>query len=447
MEITKFFNNEFRQFANYDNSTSLPSLMDGLKVTERKLLYAFIHHIGPNKIVVDKAGMRAADLTKYHHGAGNMMGVLVNMNQDFPGSNNLPLFKKSGQFGTRIDHDASSERYISTTLGSAHKKLFDPADNLFLKKQYDDGDEIEPEFFLPKLPLLLINGSKGTGNGYASHVLSYDPNEIKTAVEEVLATGLVQTKLTPFLNGYHGSVSKDHTTGQVTFEGSFERKGANTIIITELTPSRQMQSYKEILKELLQKQGKTQDLPPLIKDFENESTEAGWRFIIDVPRSTAQMSDQELAKMFKLTERQTENLTVWLPNGKLKRFPNTESLIEAWVGYRLGYYEERRQDQLSRQNEELKWLKTKMQFIKWWNHSAEFLVTLKKVDLRHQVSQLTLNEDYIDRLLSIRISNLGLEEVQELEKDIMKITKLIEALELTTNKKMMVKELKELKLE
>lgn len=454
--VSEFINGRFKEYVGYDNYRNIPHLMDGLKPTQRKVLFAFIEDIGHNTIVVDKAGMRAADISKYHHGATSMIGVLINMNQDFPGTNNLPLFDKEGQFGTRLKHEASSERYISTSLNDSYKKLFDADDGHILRDLYDDGDRIEPKFYLPKLPLLLINGSKGTGNGYASNVLSYDVNEIRQAVTEVLKTGLVQTKLTPFLNGYQGSISKDHATGQVTFEGEFERKGANTIIITELTPSMQLTDYKEHLNYLAtglkkNKEGKYEKedgFVPLIKDYENESTEEGWKFIIDAPRATVAMTDQEILKLFKLTDRDTENLTVRLPNDKLKRFASVESLIEEWVRLRLEFYEERRLDKIQRmRNDQLPWLKVKLNFIHWWNQNAQTLVVLKKKDLEEKIAEdITTNDGYIARLLAIRISNLGVDEIDELKKDIEKIEKEIQALETTTNKKMMEREIKEIKL-
>lgn len=449
MKIEHFINTDFRDFMNYDNKRSLPNIMDGMKITQRKLLYTFIEHIGNQTIVVDKAGMRAADVTNYKHGAKSAIDVLVNMNQDFPGTNNMPWFDKEGQFGTRLCHKASSERYISTKLGETYKKMFDPEDDHILSYQYDKGDKIEPLFYLPKLPMLLINGSMGTGNGYASSVLQYAPAEVKQAVEEVLKTGVVQTKLTPFLEGYYGSVSKDHDTGQVTFEGSIERVGSNKIIIHELTPGREMADYREVLNQLMiDKTGPMKDAPPLVKDYDNESTEDGFKFVLDVPRSVLQMSDEELLVKLKLIQRETENLTVWMPNGKLKKFATVEDLIVEWVNLRLGYYEERRLNQIARIAEELEWLSVKAMFIKWWNANSGDLVKLKKAELNTAITvHVTKNVDYISRLLSIRISNLGLEEVEELEKEIQKIYDKKQALQNTTNKKIMISEVKSIKLD
>jgi DNA topoisomerase-2 len=449
MKIADFIDSQFREYANYDNDRSLPHIMDGLKTTQRKALHAFVEHIGHGTIVCDKAGMRAAEVTKYKHGATSMIGVLINMNQDFPGSNNMPLFDKEGQFGTRLNHKASSERYISTKLGDTFKTMFDPEDNFILENQFDQGDKIEPLFYLPKLPMLLINGSDGTGNGYASTVLQYDAKDVKTAVEEVLKTGVVQTPLTPYLNGYYGAISKDHASGQVTFEGQIERVGANKIIIHELTPNRQLADYKAILNALVvDKTGPNKDLPPMIKDYDNESTEDEWKFVLDVPRSTMQLTDDELLLKLKLIERQTENLTVWLPNGKLKRFSSVEMLIQEWVQLRLEYYEMRRRNQIVRLKADLDWLVTKANFIRWWNKESSSMVTLKKEAMKDCIRlSVTKNEDYIDRLLSIRISNLGLEEVETLMKELEKAEAKVKTLEGTTNKKMMSSEVKALKLD
>jgi DNA topoisomerase-2 len=297
--------------------------------------------------------------------------------------------------------------------------------------------------------MLLINGSDGTGNGYASTVLQYDAKDVKTAVEEVLKTGVVQTPLTPFLKGYYGAISKDHASGQVVFEGQIERVGANKIIIHELTPNRQLADYKAILNALvIDKTGPNKDLPPFIKDYDNESTEDEWKFVLDVPRSTMQLSDEELLVKLKLIERQTENLTVWLPSGKLKRFSSVEMLIQEWVELRLRYYEVRRLDQIERLKVELDWLNTKAAFIRWWNKNSSELVTLKKDALRTAiVVHVTKNEDQIALLLNIRISNLGLEEVEALTKEIEKVEVKVKTLESTTNKKMMSSEVKALKLD
>lgn len=444
MKVADFINTDFKAYVEYDNQRKLPNIMDGQMITRRKLLYAFIEDIGTKSIVVDKAGMRAASVTMYRHGATSMIGALIDMSKDYIGTNNLPLFKKEGQFGTRMSHKPSSERYISTRLSSVFNKLFDTDDNHILEYQYDGGDRIEPLTYVPKLPLILINGAQGTGNGYACNILSYEINDIKQSVEEVLETGLVQNKLTPYYEGYQGEISKNHVTGQVTFEGVFERKNATTIIITELPPSMQLEKYKSILNDLMEstKDKKGEVVAPLIKDYENESTEDGWRFIIDCPRSTTALTDDELMSAFKLIERDTETIAAWSPNGKkILRPSSIEALIETWVKLRLEFYEMRRLNKISRYNIDLDWLNVKRQFIEWWNANSTVLVVLKKSALLEEIKKnITDNDGYVNRLLSIQVRNLGSDEVGELVKEISKIESDRKKMENTTNKKMMSKE-------
>ena len=425
MKVSDFINNEFKGYVHYDNTRNIPNLMDGQKTTQRKILFAFIEDIGNQSIVCDKAGMRCADISYYHHGATSMIETLINMNKDYVGTNNMPLFTKKGQFGTRMKHEASSERYISTRLSGVFNKLFEADDNYILEYQYDRGYKIEPVTYIPKLPLILINGSNGTGNGYASNIFSYEINDIKQAVQEVLQTGLVQNKLTPYFEGYQGDIVKDHVSGQVTYTGVIERVSSTKLIISELPPSMELAKYKDILNDLMETTKNKKDdstIPAFIKDYDNESTEESWRFIIDCPRSTTALTDEELLLKFKLIEKDTETIVTWLPNGKIKRFSNIEDLITTWVELRLEYYEKRRLNKISRYDVDLEWLKVKMNFISWWNNNSMSLISLKKNDLKERiVNDVTNKEDFINRLLSIQIRNLGLEEVNELDKEINKI--------------------------
>lgn len=439
MKIAKFIDKQWRDYANYDNFRSLPHIMDGQKITERKILYAFINFIGQDKIVCDKAGMRAADVSNYHHGATSMIGVLIGMNQDYPGANNLPLFEKHGQFGTRLNHKASSERYISTKLNDTYKKLFNPDDNFILEKQFDQGNEIEPKYYLPKLPLLLLNGSRGVGNGYSSLIMSYEIGDVKKAIQEVLKFGKVQNKLTPYIRDYEGGVSKNHDTQQITFEGNLKIQNTTTIIIDELTPSLDLAKYKEILNDLVDRK--------IIKDYENESTENEWKFIIDCPRTTTAIPLDKLLVMFKLIEKETETVVCWKPDGKLGVYSNVESMLEAWVVYRLDYYQARRLNKIERYDEELIWLTIKRMFIVYWNNKSTELVRMNSKELFSDIKYaVTTNEEYIKRLLAMRISSLTLEEIKELNDQINKIEKDKQTLMNSTKQSLMEYEIKDIKL-
>lgn len=439
MRIKEFVDGELRDYVDYDNKRNIPHLMDGLKWSQRKALYAFIEHIPSGPIVVDKAGMRAAEKTHYAHGATSLIGVIMNMAANWPGSNNMNLLDPLGQFGTILDHEPSSERYIRTRLNDNYKKLFEVDDQHILIQQFVEGDEIEPEFYLPKLPLLLINGSMGTGNGFASSVLSYNLGDIKRSVQEVLKHGYVKGKLAPYLEGYKGKVEKDEKTNQVVFTGTLTIKNSTTIILTDLPPKRDRDNITKVLNKLVDDK--------IIKDYDDESTEDAWHIVVDCPRTTTAMEMDKLLKLFAMVERTTETLCVWLPNKTPRIFDSVEDLLAVWVEYRLKYYENRRLSVIDRAADRIRWLATKKKFIEWWNSDPEAWVKLRRDDLLIQIEEdVTDDIDFIERLLAIRITNLGVDHIEELnsqlaEEEIYKAT-----IEGKTNKDLMLEEVKAIKI-
>jgi DNA topoisomerase-2 len=442
MKIKDFVHGEFKSYVNYDNQRNIPNLIDGLKWSQRKVLYAFINHIGTQKIVCDKAGMRAADVSHFAHGANSMIGVLIGMAQSYPGSNNMPLLTGHGQFGTRQDHEASSERYISVQLNDNYKKLFDADDEHILLQGYSHGHQVEPVHYLPKLPLLLINGSSGTGNGFAATVLPYNVADIKVAVQEVLKHGYVKTPLTPWLKGYTGTIVKDRVSNQVTFTGKIEVKNTTTLVITELPPNMDLETYERVLRDLIEKK--------FIKDYDNESKEKYWRFVIDVPRTTSALPIATLLDKFKLIGRETETLAVWVPGAagmEIRIFETVEDLVAVWVDARLQWYEKRRLNLVQRYDAEADWLKSKRKFILWWNEDAANLVKLKTSQLKEMMyAEVTQNLDYVTRLLAMRITSLGIDEVTELEDEIGEAVEMSLYYQNVGNKDMMTTEVKSLKI-
>lgn len=102
------------------------------------------------------------------------------MAQDFVGSNNLNLLVPAGQFGTRLlgGKDAASARYIYTYLSKITRAIFKEADDHLLNYLDDDGQSIEPDYYLPILPFVLVNGSDGIGTGWSTNIPCYNPISI-----------------------------------------------------------------------------------------------------------------------------------------------------------------------------------------------------------------------------------------------------------------------------
>lgn len=439
MSIKDFINGPFKEYANYDNERNIPDLMDGLKTSQRKVLWTFIKDIGKEEIIVDRAAMRAAAYTFYRHGGQNLYDVITNMAQNFPGSNNVNLLEPLGQFGTRMVNSASSPRYISTKLNDNFNKLFEKEDFDILTGLVDEGQVVEPAFLLPKLPLNLINGSTGIGNGFSAKFLQYNPKDIAKAVLEVVKYGVVKTKLKPWINGFKGAILKDPITNQVLYSGLIERLNSNTLVITELPPGYQLEGYKAVLNQLIEDK--------VIKDYDNKSTEAAWRFVIDAPRALVASDLAELLNTFSLIQKESETLTAWLPDGNIKAYKTIEDVVVDWTCYRLEFYEERRLNQISKLDEELSWLKIKLKFIQWWNENSHSLVKLRQDELHGEIEHhVTMNPEFIERLMSLRISSLGIEQVDRLIGEIKLLDDEKAALEAITNDKIMVNEIKAIKL-
>ncbi len=161
----EFVHKELIQFSFSDNQRSIPSVVDGLKPSQRKILFACLKkNLTTDMKVVQLAGY-VAEHTAYHHGEVSLHAAIINMAQDFVGSNNLPLLVPAGQFGTRYQggQDFASARYIFTRLSPLTRLLFPAADDGHLERLEEDGLQVEPRTFLPVIPFLLVNGAQGIG--------------------------------------------------------------------------------------------------------------------------------------------------------------------------------------------------------------------------------------------------------------------------------------------
>ena len=130
-----FVNKELIHFSNADNIRSIPAAIDGLKPSQRKVLYACFKRNLKAEIKVAQLAGYCAEHTAYHHGEVSLHNTITNMAQDFVGSNNLPLLYPSGQFGTRLSggKDSASPRYIFTKLMPYTRAIFPEIDDPLLQ--------------------------------------------------------------------------------------------------------------------------------------------------------------------------------------------------------------------------------------------------------------------------------------------------------------------------
>lgn len=351
-------------------------------------------------------GILVHNCTDYHHGAGSMASTIVNMAvTKIPGANNMNLFEPEGQFGSRLTKEAGAGRYIFSRLTPYFRQLFRKEDDIILEHNYVDGQKIEPKLFLPILPLVLINGASGTGTGHGCEIKSYHPNQVRDACVKVLdGKNLKTNSLVPWFRGFNGEVERNEETGQVVTYGVLEVVNTTTIKISELPIGRFVDDYKEILNKL-EEEG-------FIKDYDDASTEDSFNFTITVPRTTTALGIDELYTKFKLISRDTENFTLWTPEGTLHRFNSAEEVLKMYVGWRVGFYEVRRQRLIEDVSEDIRYASEVIRFIKFFMANTKMFRDTSKADL---IAVLMENNfaDY-DRLLSMPIWSLTHDRINDM---------------------------------
>ena len=188
MAYKDFIDKELILFSRYDNTRSIPCVVDGLKPSQRKVLFgAFKRKLYSEIKVIQFSGF-VSEHAAYHHGEQSLNSTIIGMAQDFVGSNNINYLVPNGQFGTRLlgGKDAASPRYIYTLLSKITRMIFKEEDDFLCRYLVDEGQSIEPEYYLPILPMVLVNGSEGIGTGYSTTIPNYNPIDIVNYIKAKL---------------------------------------------------------------------------------------------------------------------------------------------------------------------------------------------------------------------------------------------------------------------
>jgi DNA topoisomerase-2 len=439
LSVTELFNGSVREFSVYANQRAIPNVMDGLKPSQRKAIFGTLTRSGsiPNTgIKVSQLAAATSELACYHHGEGSLESTITKLAQNYPGSNNLNYLQPMGQFGSRLSETPASSRYIFTKLAPCFRKIFKKEDDLILKHLEEDGQKIEPEFYLPILPNVLINGSNGMGTGFATNIYPYSPLDLKAYVIAKLKDKKHNKELVPWFRGFSGTVERAGTS--ITMKGTFKKVNTTSILVDELPIGIYQDAYKAHLLDLVDE--------GYIKDFDNRSTKDQFEFELSVPRTSGYADDAELDKKLKLTTRDKESLTVWLVNGRIKKFESPEALCDYFVEERLKFYEVRRLAIIEKLEADLMLLAEKVRFIELYltgDNPLKFS-KLKKAEL------ITfLNNDgfaHTELLIDMRISSLTQDQIDKLLAELEKADAELTRLNAATNKSLYLEDLDALDL-
>ncbi|KAK7113702.1 DNA topoisomerase 2-alpha-like isoform X1 [Littorina saxatilis] len=339
----EFINRELILFSNMDNTRSIPSLMDGLKPGQRKVLFTCIkRNLTTKELKVAQLAGSVAEMSAYHHGEQSLMSTIINLAQTFVGSNNLNMLQPLGQFGTRLHggKDAASPRYIFTMLSPLARHIINAKDDALLRHLYDDNQKIEPEWYCPILPMVLINGADGIGTGWSTKIPNYDIREVVANLRRML-DGLDPLPMMPAYKNFRGVIEELGENKYVN-SGEVAVIDDTTIEITELPIRTWTQSYKEeVLEPMLQGTEKTQ---PMITDYKEYHTDTTVKFIVKMsPDKLAQAEMTGLHKVFKLQSNISPNMVLFDNNGCIKKYNRVEDIIREFFDVRVDYYERRKQ--------------------------------------------------------------------------------------------------------
>lgn len=259
VSFTEFIDKDMIQFSIADNVRSIPNLMDGLKPSLRKILYSCFERKLTDEIKVSQLAGYVSEKSAYHHGEASLLGAIVNMAQNFCGTNNINLLFPSGMFGTRLQggKDSGAPRYIFTRLNNITMKLFPSVDEALYKYNEDDGTKVEPIYYAPILPMVLINGAAGIGTGWSCELPQFNPldvlkvirGKIQAAIGKVEKAPNEMGDMMPWYRGFKGTITRLGKNRWLT-RGVYRRIDSKTIEVTELPIGMWTQDFKELLNEL-----------------------------------------------------------------------------------------------------------------------------------------------------------------------------------------------------
>ena len=458
----EFINKELIHFSKYDCDRSIPNLMDGLKISLRKILFSAFKKNLHTEIKVAQFTGYVSEHACYHHGEASLNQAIVGMAQNFVGSNNINLLEPSGQFGTRLQggKDSASERYIFTRLNKITRCIFPESDDAILNYLRDDGYPVEPLFYVPIIPMVLINGSKGIGTGFSTDIMCYNPRDIIQYLKNKLDQIESNIEFTPYYEGFKGTTTKITET-KFMFKGTYQVISPDKIRVIELPVGFWTQDFKEHLEGLQENADKDgKKIVPVIKDYDDMSKDTSVDFTILFQKG--KLAELELVKgdhgcngvekLLKLySTNSNTNMNLFNSEDKLKKYSAISEIIDDYYITRLDYYQERKKYIIQHLENQLLVLSNKSRYIQELLDETIDLRKKKKTEIidilkGKNYAVIDKDEEY-KYLLKMPMDSVSEENVAKLLKEFKDKSSELAIVKNTTAENMWTKELFELEKE
>lgn len=384
VDFKTFVDKDLIHFSNRDLQRSINHICDGLKESTRKILFAcFKRKLYTNEVKVAQLSGYVSEVSAYHHGENSLQQAIVGMAQIYVGTNNINLLSPNGQFGSRCQggQDASSARYIFTLLTKLTRLIFKEEDNDTLTYQDDDGQQIEPEFYIPVIPMILVNGGIGIGTGYSTNIPQFNPSEIIAACKFICTAiklagldgdtedgidNINETidildidDLVPYYLGFNGTIKKSENNSYIS-KGVYKWIDGETLEITELPIGTWTEDYKEFLENMI-----TNGLNNL-KYIENHYTSKNVKFVLHFNANVRETFEDKFEQLFKMSSSKNlsiNNIHLFNKNGAIQKYDNTTEIIKEWSKTRILKYIERKAYQIKILEKDFLLLSAKIRFI------------------------------------------------------------------------------------
>ena len=406
ISYSTFINKELIHFSKYDCERSIPNMLDGLKISQRKILFCAFKRNLTKEIKVAQFSGYVSEHSAYHHGEASLNGAIINMAQNYVGANNINLLQPNGQFGSRMvasGKDAASERYIFTQLDPITRYIFPQMDDNILNYLSDDGQSIEPEWYIPIIPMLLVNGSKGIGTGFSTDIPPYNPMDIINYIRDVLLKN-EPNDIKMYYEGFKGKIKKDSKI-KYKIIGNYEIED-NKVHITEIPIHTSIDSYKADLDKLIEKKK--------IKCYTDMCTDR----IIDI--TVTLNEDANVEKLLKLSSMQSiANMHAFDRKGRLCKYETPEEIIDDFIVVRKKMYKKRKAYIIEKLTGELLVLSNRAKFI--LEHLDDTLDLRKKSNDKVikilEDKMYDMHNDSYDYLIKMPMNSVTKENVAKLIKE------------------------------
>lgn len=404
-----FINEKLINFSVYNNERSIPSIMDGLKPSQRKVLYGTLKKNVQTKLKVAQLTGYIAENTAYHHGEESLNKTIISMAQDYTGANNLNLLVPQGQFGSRLYNgdDSASPRYIFTHLNPITRLIFNKDDEKLLTYLDDDGTPIEPKYFVPTIPMILVNGTKGMGVGWSTDIPCYNPKDIIENIKRYLK-GDELLEMTPWYRGFKGMIEPLVFAGTnevcgYKIHGIYKRISDCEVEITEIpVESLSFNAYEKFLKNMLFQETTSNMFEDIICIAGNKTIYAKIIFKDkkDLDKLLNKNEDNEFEKFFKLSKTiSITNMHLFNTHGIMTKYFCPEDILREFCGYRFSFYNVRKNYLIKKLEDILTKAQERIRFIRLVNDEKEEfdIRNRKKVDIIKDLKKLKFRTFTDDR--------------------------------------------------